>query len=366
MINLIRFQLANPGIINEEGGMIKAIRAIPLLVKAGLLAKHQDLHLLPGGEMDPQLEVLMKMADLFGGTALNEMMAVEARRNRDRLSGMLARLKQPGDMLASVQDMELPISEGSIPVRVYTPPGSGPFPLLVYFHGGGWVIGSIATHDAVARALAARGGCVTISVNYRLAPEDPFPAAVEDAYAAVAWAAQEALTLNGDSRRIAVAGDSAGGNLAAVIAIMARERRGPALTAQVLIYPVTDLSNFSTSSYEMFAEEGHGLNRSDMAWFREHYLSTSDICNDPMASPLLNEDLSGLPPAIVVTAEFDVLRDEGEAYAARLEAAGVQVVWKRYNGMMHGFVNLFGLVPRANACLDDLAAALRGAFTAGE
>jgi acetyl esterase len=230
----------------------------------------------------------------------------------------------------------------------------GPFPILLFFHGGGWVICSLDTHDNTCRALANRARCLVISVDYRLAPEAEFPAAVRDAYAAAQWAVENAGDLNGDPTRVAVGGDSAGGNLSAALALMARDEGGPPLVYQLLIYPVTDVHTFDRDSYREYTE-GYVVTREEMAWYRDHYLQDVEEARDPYVSPLLCPDLSGLPAAHVVTAEYDVLRDEGEAYARRLKEAGNAVTCTRYNGMVHGFMSMDGAVDKAGVALTEVS-----------
>jgi acetyl esterase len=267
----------------------------------------------------------------------------------------------PLDEVGSVVEQTLPgPAGGPLRVRVYEPAGARPYPVLVYLHGGGWVVGSLQTHDGVCRALASRTPCVVVAVDYRLAPEHRFPAAVEDAWAATAWVAEHAASIGGDLDRIAVGGDSAGGTLATACAIRARDH-GLRLALQLLVYPVTD-HRFDTASYEECAE-GYGLTRDAMRWYWAQYLGPGEG-STPEASPLRAPDLGGLAPAHVVTAEYDPLRDEAEAYAARLEEAGVRVRLDRCEGLIHGFLRMPGTIRRADAVLDDAAAALREAFAA--
>ena len=268
-----------------------------------------------------------------------------------------------GEPVARVENRTLPGPRGEIPVRVYTPEGRAPFPVLVYFHGGGWVIGNLETHDGVCRHLANAAGTVVVSVDYRLAPEHPFPASGEDAYAATRWVAANAAVIGGDAKRIAVGGDSAGGNLAAVVSLMARDRGGPPLVFQLLVYPVTDTPSANTASYRENAE-GYFLTAKMMHWFWNHYCGKNPDLSDPYLCPLRAKDLKRLPPALVVTAEFDPLRDEGEAYAARLREAGNQADLKRYPGMIHGFFGMGPLLIKAREATKDAAAALRAAFSA--
>jgi acetyl esterase len=258
----------------------------------------------------------------------------------------------PGEPVARVEDRLIPGPRGDIPVRLYGPAGPGPFPALVYFHGGGWVVGSLETADRFCRMIANAVGCIVVSVNYRHAPEHKFPAAAEDAYAAIRWSAEHAGAFRGDPMRVGVCGTSAGGNLAAVVALEARDRGGPPLCYQLLIVPVTDFS-FETPSYREHAD-GYGLAADTMRWYWQHYLSRPTDGLHPLASPLRAASLRGLPSAFVATAEFDPLRDEGEAYAARLKAAGGPTTSRRYSGMVHGFLG-----PDANT---DMAHALRRAF----
>jgi acetyl esterase len=241
----------------------------------------------------------------------------------------------PGEPVAEVEDLFIPGPAGDLPARVYRPKGDGNLPLCVYFHGGGWVIGDLDSQDADCRAIANGSGCIVVSVNYRHAPEHRFPAAAEDAYWATRWVEENGERLKGDASRLAVYGMSAGGNLAAVTALMARDRAGPRISYQVLIVPVTNYA-FDTPSYEENGED-YVLTRREMQWFWAHYLANPADGSDPYASPLRAPDLRGLPPAFVMTAEYDPLRDEGRAYADRLKEAGVPVSYQCRKGMVHMF-----------------------------
>jgi len=279
-----------------------------------------------------------------------------------------AALEQAGEpeAVASIEDRLIRGPAGMLPIRIYTPAGTEqePFPALVYFHSGGWVFGSIEAHDPVCRALANHARCLVVSVGYRLAPEHTFPAAPEDCYAATRWVAEHAHEIKADTARIAVGGDSAGGNLAAVVALMARDREGPALCYQVLIYGETDYYKPGTASYATYSE-GYGLTREDMIWFWDQYLARPEDSMHSYAAPLRATDLSGLPPALIITAEYDPVRDEAEHYALRLQQAGVQVQLSRYAGMIHGFFRMFALFEQSLVALAEVADALRMAF-AGE
>jgi len=263
--------------------------------------------------------------------------------------------------VGKVEDMKIPGPAGEILVRVYSPSGNGPFPVLLFYHGVGWVIGNLDTADTACRFLANRVPCLVVSVDYRLAPEHPFPAAVEDCYAALQWVANNGKKLNGDPSRIAVSGSSAGGNLAAAIPLVARDRGGPNVSYQVLIYPATNLSDLSTDSYRFFGK-GYGLLKEHVDFFIRCYLPDEKDRINPYASPLLAKDLSGLPPAIVITAGFDVLRDEGKAYVDRLREAGVETVHSHYPTMIHGFLTMDRLFGEAEDALVEISNELKKAF----
>lgn len=305
--------------------------------------------------IDPQAQALLDQLAALGAPALNTL-SVEDARKMLAMMGELSGLEP--EPVAKVDDRLIPGPAGQIAVRIYTPQGGGPFPVLVFFHGGGFALGSIETHDELCRALTNAAGCIAVSVDYRLAPEHRFPAAVDDCYAATRWVAENANAIGGDPTRIAVGGDSAGGNLAAVIALMARDQGTPPLVYQLLVYPVTD-SAFDTPSRQEYAD-GYFLTRDDMVWFTNLYLRSEADGDNPHASPLRAQDLSGLPPAQVITGEFDPLRDEGEAYAARLREAGVPVVCRRYNGMIHGFLSM--PFDQGKKARQEAAAGLRSAF----
>ena len=301
--------------------------------------------------LHPEVRALLEMMDAQAAPPLESQDPVEAR--GARVEGMKM-LGGPPIEIGRVEDLSIPGPGGDIPIRIYADGHGGLRPALVYFHGGGFVFGNLDTHDAVCRALAKESGAVVISVDYRLAPEHKFPAAVEDSYAATQWVAANAERLGIDANRIAVGGDSAGGNLATVIAMRFRDAGGPALAAQILLYPVTDVSSFDTASHREFAD-GYFLTRGAMAWFTGHYLASDDHKRSPEASPLLSPNLSGLPPALVITAEFDPLRDEGEAYAQRLRQAGVPVTVTRYPGMIHGFVSMHGVLSGGRQAIKEAA-----------
>ena len=256
--------------------------------------------------------------------------------------------------VATVEDRDIPGLAGDLPVRVYTPEGRGPFPIVVFFHGGGWVLGDLDTHDPFCRALCAGAGCVVVSVGYRLAPEHPFPAATEDALAATRWVGEYAAEVGGDPTRIALAGDSAGGNLSAVTGLRVRDEGGAVLRGQLLIYPAVGYHTPPTPSYIENAE-GYGLTREAALWFWGQYLADESQAANPHAAPLLTPDLRGLPPALVVTAEYD----EGERYGERLRAAGVPARLSCYDGVNHRFAEMIGILDQARQALDEMRAWLR-------
>lgn len=300
--------------------------------------------------VDPAIQqVLDGVAAMPGPTALEEMGPSEVRSMMDEMAAIFSGPE------VETEDRTIPGPSGDIPVRIYRPEGDGPFPVVVFFHGGGFVIGSIASHDATCRSLCQKSGSVFVSVEYRLAPEHPFPAAPEDCYAATRWVSNHGAGLGVDPSRLAVVGDSAGGNLAAVVCLMAKEQGGPPIAFQALVYPVTD--HVETASRTENAE-GYLLTTAAMDWFIDHY-ADDEARKNPWCAPLRAVDLGGLPPALVVTAEYDPLRDEGEAYGRRLQRAGVPVAISRYDGMVHGFFSMTALVPRAVDAEDEVAQALR-------
>lgn len=303
--------------------------------------------------LDPQAQALLDQMAKLGVPPFHKLTVEEARRN------MAAVYRGEPQDVKRVEDRRIPGPGGEIPVRIYTPESAPPLPLVVFFHGGGWVIGDLDSHDVLCRQIANGAGAVIVAVDYRLAPEHKYPAAAEDCYAATVWAVENAAAIGADPERVAVAGDSAGGNLAAAVPLMARDRGGPRLRYQVLAYPVTDFS-FESRSYVENAE-GYGLGRDSMAWFWNHYLPGEAAGADPVASPLRAKDLGGLPPALVLTAEYDPLCSEGDAYADRLREAGVPVEHRRYEGLIHGFLSRPQL-DRGQAAVREMNEALRRAL----
>jgi acetyl esterase len=306
----------------------------------------------------PALQAMIDAANAAGAPPMWTLPLDQARTQSIAFAELGAGPKEP---MAAVDDRTVPGPAGEIPVRVYTPVESGAaLPAVVYFHGGGWVIMGIETHDWICRRLAKESGAVVVSVEYRLAPEHRFPAALDDCYAAAKYVADHASEFGVDGARVAVAGDSAGGNLSAAVALQARAAGEPALAAQVLVYPVTDAAN-DTDSYKENCT-GYLLEEPAMKWFWEQYMGPDGDPYDAYASVLRAADLSGLPPAIVITAEYDPLRDEGEAYAQRLDGFDVPTTTIRYDGVIHGFLGMREIVPEADAAMAAIAGFLRQQF----
>ena len=296
--------------------------------------------------LDKKVEAILRDSYVPDGPSVWDIPIAQV---REGVVAMTAALPTPDVTIAGARDMTIPGPGGDLPVRVYTPEGRGPFPLLMFFHGSGFVMCNLDTHDHTARSLCRGSGALVVSVDYRLAPENKFPAAVEDVLAATRWWRANGAALNADVTRVAVAGDSAGGNLAAVCARLC-QRAGEPLCAQLLIYPVLDYHTPGTPSY--VSNDGNfGLTRERMEWFFHHYLTHPGEAVDERAAPLRATDFAGLPPAHIITAEYDVLRDEGRLYAERLAAEGVPVVYRDWPGMIHGFCGYAGILPQAEDAL---------------
>lgn len=305
--------------------------------------------------VDPQIQALLDRGT--GVPATHTLPVAEARQQYEARITLMA----PPAPVATITERSIDGPGGPLRLRIYTPFGSGPFPLMMFFHGSGFVLCSLDTHDGMCRNLAAGIGCVVVSVDYRLAPEHKFPKGLDDCLAATRWAAAHGAELGTYPARIMLAGDSAGGNMAAVTALRVRDEGGPALCGQMLLYPVTDYHTPGTPSYAQNAD-GYGLTRNTMEWFWGHYLANPLEAENPYASPLRARDLSGLPPAYVMSAEYDPLRDEAELYGQRLRAAGVPTEITRHPGMNHGFLFWVGKVARADAAMAEACAWARQTF----
>jgi acetyl esterase len=304
--------------------------------------------------LDPQLQAMRDQREREKVAPLYTMSLAEAR------AADLASIQAAGgspEPVHEVVDHWIPGPGGDLLVRVYRPASAGPLPVLMYFFGGGWVLGTVDTADGIARSLANAGGCIVAVTGYRLAPEHPFPAAIEDCWAATRWVTANAASLGADPSRIAVGGDSAGGNLAAALTLMAQEAGDLELTGQLLVYPNTD----QLADDESLRDNADPwlFNHHSVKWYREHYLIDPDDATNPLASPLHAKTLRGLPPALIITAEYDPLRDQGERYARRLAEDGVPVAVTRYEGMVHGFFAMAGTVDASRIALAQAAKQLR-------
>ncbi|MGA2504792.1 MAG: alpha/beta hydrolase [Anaerolineales bacterium] len=334
-------------------------RFITLLLRLKLLNLTSSFPPLPGGVLDEQIALMRRAQELLGETPLDTITPTKARDDFRKTFGLLKLSGGTFEKVDSIRDLVVPGPTCEIPARLYLPGKETGYPLFVYLHGGGWVIGGLDSADNIARFICKHADCAVLSVDYCLAPEHACPAALEDAFAAVAWAVAHATELGTDPSRLLVGGDSAGGNLTAAVAQLACQRGAPIIKGQVLFYAALDGAHLDTPSFKEFGEESLGLTRRDVEWYLEQYTPEPQDRLDPRISPLLAKDLSGLPPALVVTAEFDVLRDEGEAYAHKMQEAGVNVKLMRCNGMTHGFLSSIGLIRRATLYFGEIAGEIR-------
>ncbi len=305
------------------------------------------------GELDPRAEQFLTAIAAAGLPPLSELTPQLAREKNIVKAFSLKPVP-----VASMRDMMIDGPFGEIPIRVYTPEGEGPFPVLLYLHGGGWVVGTLDDYDAVCTILCADSGYLVVSVDYQLSPEARFPVAIEEGYATLEWLADQSDAMNVDPDRIVVGGDSAGANMATVIAMMARDRKGPSIQFQLLICPATNLKDTNTLSYKQFGF-GIWVPEELMKWYTSYYLENLADIGNPYVSPLLASNLSDLPPSFIVIAEFDILRDEAEAYGKRLQEAGVNACMKIYPGQIHDFVIFGKVMPKAEKALADCCKALR-------
>lgn len=312
--------------------------------------------------VDSRTRALLDMLNRIEAPRLHDQPLDIARHNFQKL--MFAYRGEPPEGV-SVRELLLSRRElegGALPARLYCPEGEGPWPTLLWLHGGGWTLGDLAGYDVLCRMLAVCAQCAVLALEYRLAPENPFPAAVDDVWFALRWLVRHAGEHDLDATRLAIGGDSAGGNLAAVASHLARDAGGPALCMQLLVYPSTDQTSLRLS-HETYGE-GYFLDRDSIAWFQRNYLPAEADKLDWRASPLLAPDFSGLPPALVITAECDPLTDDAYAYASHLQAAGVPTTYSEYEGAIHGFFGMPRLLPSAAKAIEEAGAALREAFGA--
>lgn len=306
--------------------------------------------------LDPAVKAMMDQMKAAGMPEIDTLPPAQLRQVTAQMFRAQGGEPEP---VKEVEDRKIPGPAGEIPVRIYRPAAAGPLPVLVFFHGGGFVIGDLDSHDAACRALTNQAGCVTVAIDYRLAPEHKFPAAVDDCYAAAKWVSDHAGELGVDPNRLAVGGDSAGGNLSAVVTLLARDRGGPRIAFQLLIYPSTDMA-CDTYSHKTFTD--YFLTDRAIRYFLGHYLRGEADRKDVTASPALASTHKNLPPALIITAEFDPLRDEGEAYGELLRKAGVPVAVTRYDGMIHGFFTMAQVLPQGKKAISQAAEALRKAL----
>lgn len=309
--------------------------------------------------LDPQAKWVLDIAEQAKVPPLEEMSADEAKAAYEERALKLCFQDVP---IGKTEDLNIAGPHGEIPLRIYHPVSGGSnLPVLTFFHGGGWVIGSRNSHDALCRKICNQGSFIVVSVDYRMGPEAKFPAAIDDALTSYEWVEENISDFGGDSSRIAVGGDSAGGNLSAVVCLGAHERNLPLPLFQWLIYPATNMT-MDTGSHHQFSE-GYFLTKNLMTWFQNHYLNGPEDNADWRASPLVAEDVSAMPPALIQTAGFDPLKDEGKAYADRLQNEGVAASYTDYPGMIHGFINLGGAIDTAQVAIDEGVKALQAAFS---
>jgi len=304
--------------------------------------------------VDPQVQKVLDQSKANGASSFNW---IDHQKARTMLDALFLHEDNP-IQIGSTMDRFIPCPWGTIRVRIYTPEGIGPFPVFVFFHGGGWVTNSIETHDSVCRHITKLSECIVVSVDYRKPPEHKFPAPVEDAYTATQWVFNNANSFNGDPGRLAVGGDSSGGNLAAAVCLLNRDQGGPAIKQQVLLYPVTDYYLPGTATYSEFAS-GYTLGRDLLIWCWNHYLKSDEDINNPYICPLRSASFANLPPAFIITAEYDPLREECELYAKKLQDAGVDVTLTRYAGMVHGFIMHWRIYDKALDSLHEIGRELK-------
>ena len=342
----------------------RVVAALGLAFGAAVVAPAADK--TKPAQPNAQMQAVLDQLAALGPKPIVTLTPQEARVQPSPGDAVKALLKKQGkdtdpEPVGQVKDMDIPGPTGKIPVRTYTPKGNGPFPVLVYWHGGGWVLADLNTYDASARALCNAAGCVVVSCDYRHAPEHPFPAAADDAFAAYQWVLGHAADLGGDPKKVAVAGESAGGNLAAVTCLRARDRNVAAPVYQVLIYPVTN-NDFDTPSYREHGD-AKPLNVKMMKWFFAHYLGNQpSVARHPYAFPLQAADHQKLPRATIITAEIDPLRSDGKMYADKLEKAGVKVTYQNFEGVPHEFFGMGAVVDDAKKAVAKAAEGLKTAY----
>jgi acetyl esterase len=307
----------------------------------------------PQGKLDSKVAIILKLAKLFNQQFYKINLSPDANRRQINFGSWII-----GGYRPRVFNVSNAVISTGIKIRIYRPSDSVKLPVIIFYHGGGWVVGNINTHDNICRRLALKSSFIVVSVDYRLAPENKFPAAANDAYEALWWVSKNADTIGGDPDRIIVAGDSAGGNLAIVVCLMSRDSNGPKIAYQVPIYPQTNMADLNTESYKRFGQ-GYYLTKPVIEKLIPFYIGDKKDPVNPYVSPLLASDFHNLPPALVITAEFDPLRDEGEAYAKKLLDAGIPVKSHRYSGVIHGFLSFGAILHQANDAINEIASTLQ-------
>lgn len=302
-------------------------------------------------ELDSKAKSLLTALAAIGQPAIDKIPLEVA---REQVEQGYAKMKIPTEQVGSIQNLTIPGPGIDIPLRVYIPEGAGSFPVIVFFHGGGWVFFHLDAYDPICTHLCAAAECIVVSIDYRLSPENKFPAATNDCFIATRWILEHCEEWNGDSSRIFLSGDSAGGNLATVTAMRIRDEGVPVIKGQIMIYPVTDFWKHEKPSYIEFADS-YGLTMADMKWFWDMYLGNEKDAANPNAAPLQAPDLSGLPPALVIVSGYDPLRDEGIAYAKRMTEAGVPVKLSVYEDMIHGFLSYIGILKQAKTAIEEIS-----------
>ena len=313
------------------------------------------------GKLDTTLGVVTKISSYFNPVSLKGKSISEM---RSKLHNYITRWDVKSIPFSNITNMNINTSSNQIPVRIYTPDKGSSFPIIIYVHGGAWVGGSLDDYGAVCRKISKNTNAIVISVAYRLAPENPFPAGLDDVYNVLLWVHKNSNSINGNSTKICVAGDSAGGNLAAAVCQMARDKSGPHINSEVLIYPATNLYSFNTKSWSYYGGAGYSyLTKENYKMFLSYYIPKVEDRKKSYASPLLSNDFSKLPDTLIITAEFDPLRDEGEEYGNKLRNAGVNTIITRYNGVTHGFISMGSITKKSNQALDEISAYLREQFS---
>jgi acetyl esterase len=310
------------------------------------------------GKISPYIAVSLQLDKILNPRSTNEQSIEDI---RERLNKASIKSSKPPIPFSNIKNITIEVNSEKIPVRIYTPEDGDKFPIIIYSHGGSWISGNLDTHDNVCRKLSQNTKAIVISVDYRLAPENPFPIGLNDVYNVLQWTYKNANSINGDESHIAIAGDSAGGNLSAAVSLMSKDTNGPSITCQVLIYPSTNIYELNTQSWSYFSND-FNISTEEMEKYISLYVPQKQDRRIPYASPLLAKDLKGLPDTLVLTAEIDPLRDEGEAYGNKLKEAGIQVDFIRISGVTHGFITMDKITNKADEALNQISSYLKNEF----